>query len=115
MGGGKHREFMIKPSMMMKLVHSHNPVRFIKSFGACIIQLQRFWHDFFDSRDGAAYRRIHPYLRDKSPFDLRFHLPLMLHEDAAPAGKTVSSNGILWGSLLGSGEDLQKRFLLFHI
>ena len=40
MGGGKHRGFMIKPSVMMKLVHSHNPGRYAKSFGACIIQLQ---------------------------------------------------------------------------
>ena len=114
MGGDKHREFMIKQSVMMKLVHSHNPGRFVKRFGACSIQLQQFWHDFFDSRDGASYRRIHPHLRDKSPYELRFHLPFMLHEDAAPAGKTVSSNGILWGSLLGCGEELQKRFFLSH-
>ena len=105
---------MSNQSVMMKLVHSHNPGRSVNSFGACNIQLQQFWHDLFDSRDGAAYKRIHPYLRDKSPYELRFHLPFMLHEDAAPAGKTVSSNGILWGSLLGCGEELQKRFFLSH-
>ena len=79
--------------------------------GGHVDKIQEFWEGLFSSPQGAELRRLHPNLRDKSPADLRYAIPLRLHEDAGPFSKGGSVNVISWSPLLAKGKELECKFI----
>ena len=50
------------------------------------------------------------YLQNKTPEDLKRHLPIMLFDDAGPIRKTKSGYARQMFSLLGKGKEIETRF-----
>ena len=90
-------------------MHNHN---FRLFFGADQEQVHNWWVSFKATEEGRDFFELRPDL------DARFHrdglrklLPGSFHLDAGPVSKTGSAEIITWGSILGTGNDFQRRFL----
>ena len=101
----------LRPSELLRLLHSHNRRKFGHIFGTDRAALKSFWEGLFGSPDGQYFKRLHPTLRDKSPKELDTSIPFVAHEDAAPFSKKLSVNLLQWGPLLVRGSDIESRFV----
>ena len=61
---------------------------------------------------GAHFWELHLWLQQRSPQDLRFHLPLALFDDAGPISNSQSAYVRQYYSVLGQGADREKRLLV---
>ena len=73
--------------------------------------VQGFWENFKSSAAGKRMWRLHPWLQGREPSDLRWHLPLMLFDDAGPVSNISSTFVRCWYSVLGIGSDRETRYL----
>ena len=106
----------IFPTTIFKLLFERSPKHFRWSFGAEEEGVEWFWQRLFSTPQGMQLRYSHPYLRGKTPAQLKFSLPGSLHEDAGPFTKVKSTNIISWSSCLGKGKELSCKFVAFsHI
>ena len=80
---------LIRPTELIRLIHSHNRRKFGQTFNADQAALKQFWTSLFASEDGREFKNLHPSLRDKSPEQLCTSIPIVVHEDAAPYGKSA--------------------------
>ena len=65
------------------------------------------------SRDeGQAFWDAHPWLRGTTPVDHKWHLPLVLFDDAGPFSNTKSTYARQFYSLLGTGSEKESRILI---
>eukprot|EP00974_Lingulodinium_polyedra_P111157 10750322-Lingulodinium_polyedra.AAC.1 len=46
--------------------------------------IQGWWEQLAASNVGQQFWQLHPWLKDRCPADLKFHLPLMVFDDAGP-------------------------------
>ena len=74
--------------------------------------VQDFWEGLKASSAGQEFWALHPWLKDRTPAFLKYHLPLMLFDDSGPYGNTGSTYVRVFYSLLGVGSEKQTRFLL---
>ena len=81
-------------------------------FGARPEGVQAWWEEFLGRSACREFWRTHPWLRSKSPEGLKFHLPLMLFDDAGPVSAHNSTFCRVWYSLLGTGSERETRVLL---
>ena len=102
---------LIRPTDLIRLIHSYNRPKFGQIFGADPAALKRFWESLFASEDGREFKDLHPTLRAKDPEQLQTSIPIVVHEDAAPYGKKRSVNVLQWGPLLVKGSDIESRFV----
>ena len=61
---------------------------------------------------GQHFWDLHPWLKGRTPNDLRHHLPLMIFDDAGPVSKKGSAFVRVFYSILGSGAEMMTRFLI---
>ena len=108
-GGSTHH--MILPSTLFRLLHKGNRRRWQQSFGANPEAVAQFWNRLFSSEMGRQFKADHPLLHSRTASSLSHTLPCLMFEDACPYSKRCSSSALLWGSVLGSGKDLEVRFL----
>ena len=78
---------LVKPSTYLQTIAEHYPRDFKLRCGADPYKVLKFWQSFFSIRVNRSWAQDHPCLRGKSPADLKFMLPLVVHEDAVAAGK----------------------------
>ena len=103
----------ILPSTIFKLLAEH-PDQFRVRQAAFPDMIEQFWNDLFSTPEGLELQQLHPMLKGKTVRQLRYTLPLRIHEDAGPytrGGKSV--NIISWSSLLGSGSELETKYHCF--
>ena len=81
---------IVPPHIIFQQIVRRNRVRFKRHFGADENIIEQFWQGLFLSQDGRELRRLHPQLRNRDPYELRHHIPLILHEDAGPFSKRKS-------------------------
>ena len=105
-------ELILKPDEMMAWLHRACPTRFRVNCGADPEGVTWFWESLQSSPAGADLWRLHPWLQDRTPAQLRFHLPLVVFDDAGPVSKTSSTYVRVWYSLLGRGSEKETRYLL---
>ena len=103
----------IRPTTIFSLVHRRNAAAFKLHFGCDPDNVQQFWEQLFSSREGRQLQQNNRFLIGRSPADLRYSVPGVLHEDAGPFTKAKSTNILSWGSLLATGRELRCRFLAF--
>ena len=84
----------LPPTEVIRLIHSHNRLKFGQIFSADTVRLKEFWRSLFSSDDGREFKQLHPVFRNVSPEDLQSSIPIVIHEDAAPYGKKRSVNVI---------------------
>ena len=88
------------------------PRRFQAHLGAKPEGVADWWVAFKSSMAGRRMWRLHPWLRGKEPQDLRWHLPLMIFDDAGPVSNISSTFVRCWYSVLGAGSERETRFLM---
>jgi hypothetical protein len=92
---------------------TQHPTIFRRHLGADPQALLSFWTGLYNSIEGQRLFSEHKQLQGRTPQDLIHTLPLVVHEDAGPYGKTQSVVEVSWSSLLGKGTDLQCKYVSF--
>ena len=100
------------PSSLFHWLRVTNARRFEQHLGAKPGGLEDFWGQFLHRPACSEFWREHPWLRDRSAADLRYHVPLLIFDDGVPVSEHASSYCRLWYSLLGSGIERETRFLM---
>ena len=102
---------VVLPSTMFAWLCRDHPARFKRCLGARDEGMLGFWTGYYNSPEGRKAWAANPYLVGKAPGDLKWHIPLHMHEDAGPFAKSRSTKAMFWGSFTSSGSDLETRFL----
>ena len=100
------------PSNLFHWLRATNPRRFEQHLGATAGGIQDFWEKFLDRPQCVGFKSKHPWLKDRTAADLRYHLPLAIFDDGVPVSEHASAYCRLWYSLLGQGTENETRFLL---
>ena len=75
---------IIPPAKLFRWVMDKHPQKFVTHFGAARGGVQGWWEKLKATPDGEDFWQRHPMLRGRVPADLKYHLPLVLHDDAGP-------------------------------
>eukprot|EP00959_Pyramimonas_sp_CCMP1952_P205279 4292912-Pyramimonas_sp.AAC.1 len=100
------------PSRLFHWLWGTNARRFEQHLGATAGGIQDFWERFLERPSCLEFWSKHPWLKDRSAADLRYHLPLAIFDDGVPVSAHASSYCRLWHSLLGQGTEKETRFLM---
>ena len=79
--------WIIAPHKMFNFLWSTFPDKFSRSLGLDPQQCFDCWSRLYSSDEGRRLWAEHPHLRDKTPADLRFTVPLTLFQDGGPFTK----------------------------
>ena len=101
----------IKPTALLKLIFERSPSAFRKGLGADSDLCYKFWCGIYASAKGREFFELHPGLRGKTPADLKYTVPMGLHEDAGPYAKRRSANCVSYSGILGVGRDVETKLL----
>ena len=105
-------QFVLEPLGVFHWLRTASPAKFRVHLGAPAEGLEGWWRRFLDRPCAEAFRAGHPWLRGRSPADLRWHVPLVLFDDAGPVSKANSTWCRVWYSLLGKGGERESRYLI---
>ena len=105
-------EYVLPPDKLLAWLSSTSPSRFALHLRGADGDVEAFWQSFLSRPCCQEFRHLHPWLRGRSPSDLRHHLPLMIFDDAGPISATGSTFARCWYSLLGRGGEKECRFLI---
>ena len=105
-------EIISPPHKMMAWLWDTNPRAFKIHLGASEGGVQDWWQKLHNSAAGRELWALHPWLRGRSPEDLRWHLPLVLHDDAGHVSHSNSAYVRSWHSIMGKGREFESRFLI---
>ena len=73
--------YHLRPTDLMRLIHSRNRRKFGKIFGANKADLKAFWTSSFSTKEGQEFKELHPTLRLQQPEHLKASIPIVVHED----------------------------------
>ena len=82
------------------------------TFGANAGGVSDWWASFGSSPQGRELWQLHPWLRGRSPHDLRCHLPVCVFDGDGPVSNSQSADVCQWYSMLGQGSDRETHLLL---
>ena len=103
---------VLKPTSMFNMIRDVGGEDAFKlRLGADPVEVEAFWSSLFASTDGKELQQLHPHLSGRTPHELRFSIPLIMHEDAGPYGAALSCHVASWSSVLGRGTELQTKYL----
>jgi len=100
---------VLLPKDVFKWMQQSNPVKFKHHLGANNGGVQTFWEGLLASPTGPDFWLTHPWLNGRTPSDLKYHVPLVLHDDAGPISKHTSAFVRNWFSILGKGGETETR------
>jgi hypothetical protein len=89
---------VLYPHEVFALIFRKFPDAFRVHLGGMPATLLKFWSSFL----ATPYGRLHPRLNGKTPEELSYTIPLVLHGDAVPYAHRSSAVFVQWGSLLGT-------------
>ena len=107
---GSSGDRLLKPSSIIGRLFRHYPDGFVRLLGADPGRVRSFWMQLF-REPNVKFLREHHYLRNLSMDELAYVVPMVLHEDAAPVTKMLSSNMLSSSSLLGLGNEKVTQLL----
>ena len=102
-------EWVLLPHETLAWLQTAYPKRFSIHAGAKEGGVQDWWEGLRSSQSGKELWSLHSWLQRRTPQDLKFHVPLMMFDDAGPISNTSSSYVCVFYSLLGVGSDKQTR------
>jgi hypothetical protein len=101
---------ILPPSSIIRCLYQHYPDEFTDRFGADPRRVAAFWENMYNRRN-SRHLAEYSILRTFSKDDLRYVIPLTIHEDAGPITKLRSAVMISFASLLGLGNEKVTHFL----
>ena len=105
-------EEIILPSDMFAWIEATNPRLFNVRLGAKSSGVQEWWEQLRASPQGKEFWEGHPWLKRRTPAELRYHLPLVMHEDAGPISHVHSAYIRSWSSILCCGKEIDTRLVI---
>ena len=108
---GAQFQYCIRPHILMHYLSTEFPERLTRSLGINTDMAYRFWCGLRSSSQGRSFWRAHPQLAGLTPDDLRYTVPMVLHEDAGPYSKTTSVSCINYSPILGIGAEIEQQCL----
>ena len=75
---------ILPPAALFRWIMTKHPDKFRAHFGAARGGVEDWWAKLRASAEGRDFWAKHPMLQDRTPADLKFHVPLVLHDDAGP-------------------------------
>ena len=96
------------PSSIIKMI-GRCPGQFKLRLAASTVEMEKFWEGLFGSESGREYKQLHPFLRDKTPEQLKNRFAIRIHQDAGPFTKNLSVDAISWSSMHGAGNELETK------
>ena len=105
-------EWVLLPHETLAWLQTAYPRMFSIHAGAKEGGVQDWWEGLRSSPSGQELWGLHPWLQRRTFQYLKFHVSLMLFDDAGPISNTSSSYVCVFYSLLGVGSDKQTRFLM---
>jgi len=105
-------EYLLLPHEMFGWIQATSPRLFRIHLGAKEGGVQTWWENLRSSQSGRDFWDRHPWLAGRTPADLRYHVPLVAHEDAGPVSHHNSAVVRSWYSICGVGGEVESRFLV---
>ena len=105
-------QWVLLPDVTFDWLQTNYPRQFQIHMGAARGGVQEFWEKLRGTPSGRAMWDLHPWLRGKSPGDLRYHVPLAMFDDDGPISNLSSAYVRQFYSVLGTGSDKETRYLL---
>ena len=105
-------ERILSPFDMFHWLRTSSPRRFAAHMGAKPEGLEAWWAAFLERPACQEFRELHPWLRNKTPSDLKRHVPCLLFDDAGPVSATSSTFVRVFYSLVGNGSERETRYLI---
>ena len=88
---------VLKPTSMFNIIKELGGEDAFKlRLGANPVEVEAFWSSSFASTYGEELQQLHPDFNGKTPHELRFSIPLIMHENAGPYGAALSCNLVSW-------------------
>ena len=84
-------EYVLLPQEHFNWLHANNPRLFRHRLGAARGGVQDFWEKLLATPDGPELWARNPFLNGRTPADLRWCVPLVVHDDAGPISKNMSA------------------------
>ena len=103
---------LLLPSATFRWLQKLNSRKFSTHFGAHPDGVSDWWAQLASTDEGRSLWSLHPWLAGKTPADLKFHVPLVLFDDAGPISKANSSYCRCYYSILGIGSDKETRIII---
>ena len=107
---GSKCSHIVYPHELFAFLLGFHPAEFTRRFKADTTHLSHFWAAMRTSMGGAELFDSHPHLRHRTPAELAHTIPIVVHSDAGPFAKAQGLQLVQWGSLIGSGADIEQRF-----
>ena len=105
-------EKVILPDDWFAWLQETNERLFRQRTGAKQEGIEGWWDQLRSTDEGRDFWSKHPWLGTKTPRDLRFHVPLIVHDDAGPISELHGAYIRNMFSLVGSGSEADTRYVL---
>eukprot|EP00974_Lingulodinium_polyedra_P050053 4813753-Lingulodinium_polyedra.AAC.2 len=109
---GSSVQWVLEPFVLFQWMKATVMQKFVTHLGATPGGLEDWWAKLQSTPAGRDFWELHPWLRQRSPGDLKWHVPAMLFDDFGPVTSTRSTMARVWYSLVGVGSERETRFLL---
>ena len=103
---------LMLPCGAFRWLQKLNPRKCAVHFGTRPEGVSDWWAQPAATEEGRSLWRLHPWLQGKTPADLKYHLPLVLFDDAGPVSKANSSYCRCYSSILGVGSEKESRVVI---
>lgn len=103
---------VLLPYSTFRWLQLMNPRKFRIHMGAKMGGVSDWWVQFASSEEGRSMWAVHPWLINKTPQDLNYHIPLMMFDDSGPVSDANSSYARCYYSLLGTGSEKETRIIM---
>ena len=98
-------EWVLLPHETLAWLQTACPRMFSIHAGAKEGGVQDWWEGLRSSQSGKELWSLHPWLQRRTPQDLKFHVALMMFDDAGSISNISSNYVWVFYSLLGVGSD----------
>ena len=105
-------QLFLPPFDILQWLRRTSPAKFEHHLGASPNGVSEFWRSLRSSASGQELWDSHPWLRGKTPRDLKWHLPLVVFDDSGPFTENNSVFVRCFYSILGQGSEKHTRFLI---
>ena len=102
----------VPPTNMLHWIQKKSASHLRLRLGAKQGGIASWWRQLLGTTAGPTFWAQHPYLIGRSPEDLKYYLPVVLHEDAVPISEHQSAYVRSWSSLLSIGKELETRLMI---
>ena len=110
---GGQFSYLLPPHRLLGEMCRLSPEKFQRDMGADSDMCFKFWCGLRQSESGAKLWQQHSQLRNRTPNDLRYCIPITIFEDGGPYGKmNRSAHVVSISSILSRGAEIDIKHVV---